>query len=99
MSAEGKVNAMRGYKSTLSNPRTSQEAKKHAQGMLHELGGEQPREEHHVREAHRTHEEHGKDPHRVISGLKAAMHNPNVSERGRQHAGERLSEMGEMPEK
>lgn len=51
--------------STLSNPRTSHEAKKHAQEMLHELGGEQPREELHTRE------EHGKDPTRVISGLKA----------------------------
>lgn len=83
MSAEERVNAMRGYKSyalflytlstqtdiipysTLSNPRTSNEAKKHAQEMLNELGGDQPREELHV------HAEHGKDPTRVVSGLKA----------------------------
>ncbi|KAG2417123.1 hypothetical protein HFD88_008341 [Aspergillus terreus] len=92
MSAEERVNAMRGYKSTLSNPRTSNEAKKHAQEMLNELGGDQPREELHA------HAEHGKDPTRVVSGLKAAMHNPNVTESGRQHAEERLSEMGERPE-
>ena len=35
-----------------------------------------------------------KNPDNVIRGLKAAIHNPNVSEAGKQHAVEQLNEMG-----
>ncbi|SRR6266511_762599 len=35
-----------------------------------------------------------KNPDNVIRGLKAAIHNPNVSEAGKKHAAEQLSEMG-----
>lgn len=37
--------------------------------------------------------EHTKEPSRVAAGLKAAMHNPNVSEEARERAAERLKEM------
>ncbi|PPQ97274.1 hypothetical protein CVT26_006667 [Gymnopilus dilepis] len=35
-----------------------------------------------------------KNPERVIAGLKAAVHNPTVSEAARTHAKDRLREMG-----
>ncbi|KAJ8453581.1 hypothetical protein ONZ45_g19658 [Pleurotus djamor] len=37
---------------------------------------------------------HEKNAANVIGGLKAAMHNPNVSDEAKQHAAERLEEMG-----
>ncbi|KAJ5125019.1 uncharacterized protein N7515_008844 [Penicillium bovifimosum] len=84
MSAEERVNEMRGYKATLSNPRVSQKAKQHAQSMLDELGGDQPREDlYHGRDQN-------KDPVRVSAGLKAAQHNPRVTEGGKKHAAEKL---------
>ncbi|RJE24587.1 conidiation protein Con-6 [Aspergillus sclerotialis] len=83
---------MRGYKATLSNPHTSDEAKKNAQAMLDRLGGDQPRDGLYEQS------KHGKDPTRVMSGLKAAHHNPNVTDSGRQKAEEKLMEMNELPE-
>lgn len=53
------------FHSTLSNPKVSQEAKQHAQAMLNELGGDQPREE--LYQAR----DQNKDPTRVSAGLKA----------------------------
>ncbi|EKM54064.1 uncharacterized protein PHACADRAFT_185049 [Phanerochaete carnosa HHB-10118-sp] len=35
-----------------------------------------------------------KNPERVAAGLKATMHNPNVSEEAKHHAAERLEQMG-----
>ncbi|KAJ5566617.1 hypothetical protein N7535_008255 [Penicillium sp. DV-2018c] len=88
MSAEGRVNEMRGYKATLSNPRVSEKAKQHAQSMLDELGGDQPRKDlYHGKEQN-------KDPTRVQAGLKAAQHNPRVTESGKQHAAEKLEHTG-----
>ncbi|KAG2418596.1 hypothetical protein HFD88_001697 [Aspergillus terreus] len=92
MSTEERLNAMRGYKATLSNPNTSDEAKQNAQEMLNRLGGDQPRNELHEQT------ERGKDPTRVMSGLKAARHNPNVTESGRQKVEEQLRERQELPE-
>ncbi|KAB8270676.1 Conidiation protein 6-domain-containing protein [Aspergillus minisclerotigenes] len=89
-SAEERVNAMRGYKATLNNPRVSDEAKQNAQSMLDQLGGDQP--------SHDLYSESGeqnKDPMRVNAGLKAAAHNPNVSDEARRNAAERV---GENPE-
>jgi hypothetical protein len=37
---------------------------------------------------------HPIDPNRVAAGLKAAIHNPNVSEGAKEHAADRLHEMG-----
>ncbi|PLN83646.1 hypothetical protein BDW42DRAFT_192088 [Aspergillus taichungensis] len=90
--AEERLNEMRGYKATLSNPNVSDEAKSHAQYMLdHELGGDEPRQEIHAAQSH------GEDPTRVAAGYKAAQKNPNVTKQGKQRAGEKLREM-DVPE-
>lgn len=39
--------------------------------------------------------EHTKDTARVAAGLKAAIHNPNVSAEAKEHAKDRLKEMGQ----
>lgn len=39
--------------------------------------------------------EHTKDTTRVAAGLKAAIHNPNVSAEAKEHAKEKLKEMGQ----
>ena len=39
--------------------------------------------------------EPGKDPNRVAAGLKAAVHNPRVSEEAKESATQRLHKMGE----
>jgi len=41
------------------------------------------------------HKEHTKDTARVIAGLKAAVHNPNVSNEAKENAMKRLEEMGQ----
>lgn len=41
--------------------------------------------------------EHEKNPERVIAGLKASIHNSAVSEEAKNHAKERLREMGVDP--
>ncbi|KAJ6003524.1 hypothetical protein N7451_006071 [Penicillium sp. IBT 35674x] len=92
--AEDRLNAMRGYKATLSNPKVSNEAKQHAQYMLdNELGGDEPREE-----IHSAQENQSGDSNRVAAGYKAAQSNPNVTTEGKQRAGEKLEEMGEAPQ-
>ncbi|KAH7888455.1 Conidiation protein 6-domain-containing protein [Phlebopus sp. FC_14] len=73
-----------GYKATLSNPHTSEEAKKHAEEVLQAAGI-------HGRHAEATDEEHET---RVLAGYKAALHNPRVSEEAKQHAREFLREHG-----
>ncbi|KAJ5468312.1 hypothetical protein N7475_006064 [Penicillium sp. IBT 31633x] len=87
-STEEKLNEMRGYKATLSNPKVSEEAKENAQAMLDKLGGDQPREE--------LYQSRGKnkDPTRVSAGLKAAQHNPLVTEGGKQRAAEKMQDRG-----
>ena len=51
---------------TVNNPNVSDEAKQNAQGMLQDLGGDQPREE-----IHHAQGQYDKDPMRVNAGLKA----------------------------
>jgi hypothetical protein len=41
------------------------------------------------------HKEHTKDTARVVAGLKAAVHNPNVSNEAKENAMKRLEEMGQ----
>ncbi|KAI9035152.1 Con-6 family protein [Aspergillus affinis] len=89
MTTEERLNQMRGYKATLSNPNVSDEAKEHAEQMLQELGGNQPQEEIHHAQGY------GKDPMRVNAGLKAAQQNPNVSQSGKQAAAEKLDSPGD----
>ncbi|EAW14291.1 Con-6 family protein [Aspergillus clavatus NRRL 1] len=96
-SGEDRVNAMRGYKATISNPRVSNEAKQHAQDVLdNELHWNQPRQDlYAVRQQN-------KEPNRVAGGLKAAQRNPRVTRSGKQSAGEKLDQLGktqqEQPE-
>ncbi|KAI6135765.1 hypothetical protein EV401DRAFT_2203367 [Pisolithus croceorrhizus] len=73
-----------GYKATLSNPYTSEEAKKHAEEVLQAAGiiG-------HHQDA--TDEEHET---RVLAGYKAALHNPRVSDAAKEHARRYLEERG-----
>ncbi|KAJ5502924.1 hypothetical protein N7463_005798 [Penicillium fimorum] len=81
-------NEMRGYKAALSNRNVSPEAKQHAQEMLNELSGDQAREPRHQAESE------SKDPTRVSAGLKAARHNPRVTEGGKQRAAKKMEERG-----
>ncbi|KAI6038480.1 Conidiation protein 6-domain-containing protein [Pisolithus marmoratus] len=79
---EGRVLA--GYKATLSNPYTSEEAKKHAEEVLQAAGI-------YGRHQDATDEEHET---RVLAGYKAALHNPRVSDAAKQHARQYLEEHG-----
>ncbi|KAJ5824599.1 hypothetical protein N7447_006939 [Penicillium robsamsonii] len=81
-------NEMRGYKAALSNRKVSPEAKQHAHEMLHELGSDQAREQRYQAE------DESKDPTRVSAGLKAAQHNPRVTEGGKQRAAKKMEERG-----
>ncbi|KAI0325107.1 hypothetical protein GY45DRAFT_1330741 [Cubamyces sp. BRFM 1775] len=74
-----------GYKATLHNPRTSEEAKRHAREILEADGYQFERPE------GMTEDEHQK---RVNAGYKAALNNPRVSEEAKQHAREYLQEHG-----
>ncbi|KDQ57722.1 hypothetical protein JAAARDRAFT_194009 [Jaapia argillacea MUCL 33604] len=48
-----------------------------------------------VRRFKSTHPHRSIDPTRVAAGLKAAIHNPNVSEEAKERAAERLESMGQ----
>ncbi|KAI0633897.1 Conidiation protein 6-domain-containing protein [Trametes polyzona] len=74
-----------GYKATLHNPRTSDEAKQHAREILDADGYQFERPE------GVTEDEHQK---RVNAGYKAALNNPRVSEGAKQHAREYLEQHG-----
>ncbi|KAJ6111323.1 hypothetical protein N7523_007384 [Penicillium sp. IBT 18751x] len=92
--AEDRLNAMRGYKATLSNPKVSNEAKQHARYILdNEIGGDEPRKEIHTAQGKRS-----RDTTRVAAGYKAAQHNSNVTSEAKQRAGEKLKGMDETPE-
>ncbi|KAG5642099.1 hypothetical protein DXG03_003623, partial [Asterophora parasitica] len=72
-----------GYKATLHNEKSSDDAKKHAREIL---------------SAHGYHEDEKDDKEhqiRVMAGYKAALHNPNVSPEAKQHAKEFLEKHGE----
>ncbi|KAI0323878.1 hypothetical protein GY45DRAFT_1399012 [Cubamyces sp. BRFM 1775] len=74
-----------GYKATLHNPRTSEEAKRHAREILEADGYQFERPE------GMTEDEHQK---RVNAGYKAALSNLRVSQEAEQHAREYLQEHG-----
>ncbi|RHZ58940.1 Con-6 family protein [Aspergillus thermomutatus] len=92
-SGEDRVNAMRGYKATLKNPRVSDEAKRHAKDVLdNELQWDQPRHDLYAMR------QQNKEPNRVAGGLKAAQSNPRVTQRGKESAGDKLDELGRARE-
>ncbi|KIM69008.1 hypothetical protein SCLCIDRAFT_811187 [Scleroderma citrinum Foug A] len=78
------THVLAGYKATISNPHTSEEAKRHAQEVL-EAAGIYGRHDDHTDEEHET---------RVLAGYKAALHNPRVSDAAKQHALQYLEEHG-----
>jgi len=71
-----------GYKATISNPNTSDEAKEHAKEMLETEYADV-----------KTGDDKEKDPSRVIGGLKATISNPHTSDEAKEGAKERLEEM------
>jgi len=79
-----------GYKATLHNPNSSEEAKEHARSILKKLGVDPEAKE----EAHSSGDLEGKNPGNVIGGYKAAAHNPNLSDEAREEAKKKLEEMG-----
>lgn len=72
-----------GYKATLHNPRTSDEAKRHAREILEADGYTVEPAEGVTEDEHQT---------RVLAGYKAALHNPRVSKEAKDHAKEYLRE-------
>ncbi|KAL8279662.1 hypothetical protein RQP46_007975 [Phenoliferia psychrophenolica] len=73
------THVLAGYKATLSNDKTSEEAKKHAAERIKELEAGT----------------HHKDPKHVVAGMKAAIHNEHVHEDVKVELRQRLKEMGE----
>eukprot|EP01119_Soliformovum_irregulare_P026031 TRINITY_DN97_c0_g1_i1.p1 TRINITY_DN97_c0_g1~~TRINITY_DN97_c0_g1_i1.p1 ORF type:complete len:514 (-),score=204.17 TRINITY_DN97_c0_g1_i1:56-1597(-) len=82
-----------GYKATLHNPNSSEEAKEHARKILKKLGVD-PEEKEAEKESDQTVDGHEKNPGNVIGGLKATAHNPNLSDETRKEAEKKLKEMG-----
>ncbi|KDQ15299.1 hypothetical protein BOTBODRAFT_174143 [Botryobasidium botryosum FD-172 SS1] len=74
-----------GYKSTLSNPNTSVEAKAHAREVLHEEGV--------LRDDNLG--DDSAHSNRVLGGYKATLKNPNVSEEAKAHARSVLESHGQ----
>ncbi|KAH8107832.1 hypothetical protein BXZ70DRAFT_912866 [Cristinia sonorae] len=72
-----------GYKATLSNPNTSEQAKAHAREILEAAGYTFERSSDVSEDEHQT---------RVLAGYKAALHNPRVSQEAKDHAKEYLRE-------
>ncbi|KAI1784261.1 Conidiation protein 6-domain-containing protein [Ganoderma leucocontextum] len=72
-----------GYKATLHNPRTSDEAKRHAREILEADGYTVEPAAGVTEDEHQT---------RVLAGYKAALHNPRVSKEAKEHAKEYLAE-------
>eukprot|EP01119_Soliformovum_irregulare_P026035 TRINITY_DN97_c0_g1_i6.p1 TRINITY_DN97_c0_g1~~TRINITY_DN97_c0_g1_i6.p1 ORF type:complete len:654 (-),score=252.68 TRINITY_DN97_c0_g1_i6:56-2017(-) len=88
-----KGNVIGGYKATLHNPNSSEEAKEHARKILKKLGVD-PEEKEAEKESDQTVDGHEKNPGNVIGGLKATAHNPNLSDETRKEAEKKLKEMG-----
>jgi len=85
-------NQIRGYKSTISNPRTSEEAKTHAQEKLNQAEEGMPGDS----EPYAPEEEEGGvDNNRVLGGHKATLHNSNTSGEAKQHARDVLKSAGD----
>ncbi|KAF8626856.1 hypothetical protein AX15_004676 [Amanita polypyramis BW_CC] len=71
-----------GYKATMANPNTSDEAKQSARERLEEM--EPELESHHKRVA--VEDVSGKNTGNVIGGHKANLNNPNTSQEAKEHS-------------
>jgi len=79
-------NVAGGYKATISNPNTSEEAKDHAREVLEnmESTGEVPTRD----------DDSNKNTGNVIGGHKANLKNPNTSEEAKENSRQVLEDMG-----
>ncbi|BFZ60088.1 hypothetical protein YB2330_001110 [Saitoella coloradoensis] len=82
-------NVAGGYKATLSNPNTSDEAKQHAQEVL-DNGLQDQVDDQKLADEEGT---GAKNTGNVIGGYKATLKNPNVSEEAKEHAKEKIDEL------
>ncbi|WEW58927.1 hypothetical protein PRK78_004395 [Emydomyces testavorans] len=104
LSAEEAANKARGYKAAMHNPNVSEQGKKHAEQALHELESTGQTQKLHGQSGggggggghHQGHESHKQQTHEdnVARGLKAATHNPRVSQHAKEEAEEKLERMG-----
>ncbi|KAL2117620.1 hypothetical protein VTJ04DRAFT_7280 [Mycothermus thermophilus] len=83
-------NILRGYKATISNPQTSQQAKDKARKELEAY--DEPYDA--SQASHGSKQEGEKDPGNVARGLKASISNPGVSEEAKERAKEKLAKLG-----
>ncbi|KAG9587680.1 hypothetical protein KCU77_g15510, partial [Aureobasidium melanogenum] len=82
-------NVIRGHKANLSNPNTSEESKQHSLEVIEkELGTET-----NSGAGTTAHNDDGKDPMRVAAGLKAALHNSNVSDEAKENVSHHLADI------
>ncbi|KAI5246782.1 hypothetical protein E4T43_02415 [Aureobasidium subglaciale] len=82
-------NVLGGHKANLSNSNTSEESKQHSLEVIEkELGTESSSDV-----GATAHNDDGKDPVRVAAGLKAALHNPNVSDEARENVSHHLADI------
>jgi len=98
-----KGNVIGGYRATLHNPNSSEEAKDHARKLLEEMGvdpeGHADSQHHQYASKEEIAQDTlGKNPGNVIGGYRATIHNPNASEEAKEHAEEILEDMGVNPE-
>jgi len=103
LSYKHKGNVIGGYRATLHNPNSSEEAKEHARKILPEMGvdpeGHADTQHHQYASKEEIAQDAlGKNPGNVIGGYRAALHNPNSSEEAKEHAEEVLEGMGADPE-
>ncbi|KAL0948989.1 hypothetical protein HGRIS_009088 [Hohenbuehelia grisea] len=82
-------NVIGGYKATLSNPNSSEEAKEHAQQKVDDLTEEF---------GDTGSSDAGKNKGNVIGGHKANLKNPNTSEEAKDHSRQVLQENDALPE-
>ncbi|KAF2243121.1 hypothetical protein BU26DRAFT_524080 [Trematosphaeria pertusa] len=81
------ANVAIGHKATITNPRTSEQAKDHSRKVLEEEHRDK------LYEMQNEEIEANKNKTRVAGGLKAAVSNPLVSEEKKEEAKKKLEEM------
>ncbi|KAJ5772767.1 hypothetical protein N7457_007663 [Penicillium paradoxum] len=102
LTLQERINSARGYKAALNNPRVSDEAKQHAREALPEINEQEARQQleqeapqQHVpyhRERSTSEDMESQIPSspqdrvNAARGYRAAIHNPLVSEEGKEHA-------------
>ncbi|KAI4757360.1 hypothetical protein E4T52_10719 [Aureobasidium sp. EXF-3400] len=86
-------NVIGGHKANLHNPNTSEESKQHSLEVIEKEVGTEAN----TGTGTTAHNDDGKDPMRVAAGLKAALHNPNVSDEAKENVSHHLDELTSPP--